>query len=83
MAQILGGKKMPDILKFEWIRYSTYNIILDGKKIGVIDPNYSERKKSSGSFEDDFDGNREIAKTRLIRTFFEFFLPSNRMAAAQ
>ena len=49
---------MPDILKFEWIRYSTYNIILDGKKIGVIDPNYSERKKSSVSFEDDFDGNR-------------------------
>lgn len=83
MAQILGGKKIPDILKFEWIRYSTYNIILDGKKIGVIDPNYSERKKSSVSFEDDFDGNREIAKTRLIRTFFEFFLPSNRMAAVQ
>lgn len=64
---------MPDILKFEWIRYSTYNIILDGKKIGVIDPNYSERKKSSVSFEDDFDGNREIAKTRLIRTFLSFF----------
>ena len=74
---------MPEILDFKWIRLSAYDIILRGKKIGEIVPNSTERKKSSVSFEDDFDGNREIAKTRLIRTFFEFFLPSNRMAAAQ
>lgn len=72
---------MPEILDFKRIRLSTYNIILDGKKIGVIVPNSTERKKSFVSFETDFEGNKEIAKTRLIDSFFDDFLPSNRKVA--
>ena len=65
---------MPESLNFEWVRRHTYKILQNGEKIGEITPSTREKKKSTVTFEDSFDGNQKIAGERIIDCFIDFYL---------
>ncbi len=74
---------MPEILDFEWERMDAFKILIKGEKVGTIVPNANAQEKSIVTFESSFDGNQKIARKRLIRTFFESYLSSNKTASVQ
>ena len=56
------------MLEFTWLRMGNFEVKKDGEAIATIFPSTPE--KSSISFEESFNGNREKESKRIIKAFF-------------
>ena len=56
------------MLEFTWLRMWNFEVKKDGEAIATIFPSTPE--KSSISFEESFNGNREKESKRIINAFF-------------
>lgn len=56
------------MIKFYWLRMGNFLVYKDGVSIATISPSTPE--KSSISFEESFNGNREKESKRIINAFF-------------